>query len=121
MTLWPGGSRYLNGVAATPQEQGDCGWSQPMPLARLQAPPAQPSHPPPWPQTGLDEAGPVECAGTGIDLLKPLPVPQGDYWILCLSGHFLESLPTYETKVPPADAPLKQVLWPACCPTCLHP
>lgn len=77
----------------TPQEQGGCEWSQLMPLARLQAPPAQPSHPPSWPQTGLYAGWPCGVLGLGIDWLKLLPVPQGDFRIPCLGGHFLESLP----------------------------
>lgn len=65
MTLWPGGSGRLTG------------WSQPMPLARLKAPPAQPSHPPSWPQTGLGAGWPCGVLGLGIDLLKPFPVFPG--------------------------------------------
>ena len=63
-----------------------------MPLA-IKAPPAQPSLPPSWPQTGLGAGWPCGVLGLGIDLLKPFPVSQGDFRIPCLGGHFLESLP----------------------------
>ncbi|XP_052509523.1 uncharacterized protein C1orf159 homolog [Budorcas taxicolor] len=36
-------------------------------------------------KTGLDAGWPCGVLGLGIDLLKPLPVPQGDFWILCLA------------------------------------